>query len=85
MKKKLIKSQLETHELILFKIDTVMSTLEKLTQAMVEHDKVSQVFREKTLACEADVSWIKSIGTWILGGSGLVGIVWAFVAIFFKS
>jgi hypothetical protein len=84
MKKKLARVT-ETHELILFKIETLTKSIEKLACAMMEHDKVSQMFREKTLACEADVSWIKSIGTWILGGSGLVGIVWAFVAIFFKS
>ena len=47
-----------------------------LVKVMEEHDKVSQIFREKTITNCNDINWLRW-GIRILYGSGVVGIlVW---------
>ena len=48
----------------------------RLVKVMEEHDKVSHMFREKTIVNCADINWLRW-GIRILYGSGVVGIlVW---------
>jgi len=74
-----VKTQVEV---ILVRLEGICKKLDELSDTMQLHDKISQLFRDKTLGCEADIKWMKKIGAGVFGGGGLAGLVWGFMKIF---
>jgi hypothetical protein len=66
------------------KLQYIVKTIDTINAQLGEHIKESKAVRDEIITHRNDIRFIKVIGSWILGSSGLVGVIYGIVSLFKK-